>query len=46
LQLDAAYVRDLGQARIGNVFGTTSNSVLVTLTFDTSWIAIPPAPRT
>jgi hypothetical protein len=37
LQLDVAYVYDLGRARVGNLFGTTSNSVLATLTFDMSW---------
>jgi hypothetical protein len=37
LQLDIAYVYDLGRARVGSLFGTTSNSVLATLTFDMSW---------
>ena len=41
LQLDIAYVYDLGRARVGNLFGTTSNSVLATLTFDMSWRATP-----
>jgi hypothetical protein len=43
LQLDIAYVYDLGRARVGNLFGTTSNSVLATLTFDMSWRATPVA---
>jgi hypothetical protein len=34
LQLDVAYVYDLGRARVGTLFGRTSNSVLATLTFD------------
>jgi hypothetical protein len=37
LQLDIAYIYDLGRARVGSLFGTTSNSVLATLTFDMSW---------
>lgn len=37
LQLDAAYIYDLGRARVGSLFGTTSNSVLVTLTYDMTW---------
>lgn len=46
LQLDVAYVYDLGRARVGNLFGTTSNSVLATLTFDMSWRpAGQPAPQ-
>ncbi len=45
LQLDVAYVYDLGRARVGNLFGTTSNSVLATLTFDMGWRPEPaPAP--
>jgi hypothetical protein len=32
--IDIAYVRDLGLARLGNLFGTNSNSLLVTLVFD------------
>jgi hypothetical protein len=45
LQLDVAYVYDLGRARVGSLFGTTSNSVLATLTFDMGWRpAPPPAP--
>ena len=42
LQLDVAYVYDLGRARVGNLFGTTSNSVLATLTFDMTWRPMPP----
>jgi hypothetical protein len=54
LQLDVAYVYDLGRARVGPLFGTTSNSVLATLTFDMTWRAAaqtavvgtpPPVPR-
>ncbi len=37
IQLDLAYVYDLGRARVGTLFGTTSDSVLVTLTFDMTW---------
>jgi hypothetical protein len=46
LQLDVAYIYDLGRARVGKLFGTTSNSVLATLTFDMTWPAAlpPPAP--
>jgi len=44
LQLDVAYVYDLGRARVGTLFGTTSNSVLATLTFDMSWRPAPPVP--
>jgi hypothetical protein len=45
LQLDVAYIYDLGRARVGTLFGTTSNSILATLTFDMSWRpAPPPAP--
>ena len=50
LQLDIAYVYDLGKARVGSLFGTTSNSVLATLTFDMSWrltpVAAPPQVQT
>jgi hypothetical protein len=42
LQLDVAYVYDLGRARVGDLFGKTSNSVLATLTFDMSWRPAPP----
>lgn len=42
LQLDVAYVYDLGRARVGSLFGTTSHSVLLTLTFDMSWRPTPP----
>ena len=44
LQLDVAYVYDLGRARVGNLFGTTSNSILATLTFDMSWRPSPTSP--
>jgi hypothetical protein len=37
LRLDVAYVYDLARARVGTLFGTTSNSVLATLTFDMAW---------
>lgn len=43
LQLDVAYVYDLGRARVGTLFGTTSHSVLATLTFDMTWRPAPPA---
>jgi hypothetical protein len=33
-KLDIAYVRDLAKARVGDLFGTNSNSLLATLTFD------------
>jgi len=42
LQLDVAYVHDLGAARVGTLFGAASHSVLATLTFDMSWTAAPP----
>jgi hypothetical protein len=41
LQLDVAYVYDLGRARVGSLFGTTSHSLLLTLTFDMSWRPTP-----
>ena len=34
LSLDVAYLDNLGQARIGTLFGQRSNSVIVTLTVD------------
>ena len=34
VRLDVAYVYGLGRGRVGTLFGTTSNSVLATLTFD------------
>jgi hypothetical protein len=37
LQLDVAYVYNLGKARVGDLFGKTSHSVLATLTFDMTW---------
>lgn len=33
-KLDVSYVRDMAKARVGDLFGTTSNSILATLTFD------------
>jgi len=46
LQLDVAYVYDLARARVGSLFGTTSNSVLITLTYDMTWrpASSPPPP--
>jgi len=41
LQLDVAYIYDLGRARVGTLFGRTSNSVLATLTFDMTWRPAP-----
>ena len=52
LQLDVAYVYGLGKARIGDLFGHTSHSVLATLTFDMTWrpapagVAAPPPAAT
>jgi hypothetical protein len=46
LQLDVAYVYNLGKARVGDLFGTTSNSVLATLTFDMNWLGAETAPPT
>jgi hypothetical protein len=46
LNLDVAYIYDLGRARVGPLFGKTSHSVLVTLTFDMSWLAAPPSAPT
>ena len=37
VRLDVAYVYDLARARVGTLFGTTSNSVLATLSFDMTW---------
>ncbi len=34
LKLDAAYVYDMAKSRVGNLFGPTSNSILLTLTLD------------
>lgn len=42
LNLDVAYIYDLGRARVGTLFGTTSHSVLATLTFDMGWRPAPP----
>ncbi len=44
LQLDVAYVYNLGKARVGDLFGKTSNSVLATLTFDMTWLGTQSAP--
>jgi hypothetical protein len=38
VNLDLAYLYDLGSERIGPIFGTTSHSVLATLTLDYLWI--------
>ncbi len=35
-KLDSAYVENMGRSRVGNLFGTRSNSVLFTLTYDYS----------
>jgi len=43
LHLDIAYIYDLGRARVGSLFGTTSHSILATLTFDMSWRPSPPS---
>jgi hypothetical protein len=40
-KLDIAYVRDLAKARVGDLFGTNSNSLLATLTFDFAKEAAP-----
>ena len=37
VSLDLAYLYNLGQARVGTLFGTTSHSVLATLNFDYGW---------
>ena len=37
LNLDLAYVYNLGQARIGTLFGDRSHTVLATLTFSWAW---------
>lgn len=34
LKLDSAYVHNMGRSRVGNLFGTTSNTVLTTFTVD------------
>ena len=34
LKLDSAYVNNMGRGRAGNLFGTHSNSLLMTFTFD------------
>jgi hypothetical protein len=40
-KLNIAYVRDLAKARVGDLFGTNSNGLLATLTFDFSKEAAP-----
>ncbi|MGZ5870811.1 MAG: hypothetical protein ACXWKP_01730 [Bradyrhizobium sp.] len=40
-KLDIAYVHDMAKARVGDLFGTTSNSILATLTFDFTGHAAP-----
>jgi hypothetical protein len=51
VNLDVAYLYNLGAARIGTLFGTESHSVLATLTLDYGWLyhrragsSGPPAP--
>lgn len=44
VQLDLAYIYDLGKARVGDVFGVTSNSVLATFTLDMLGVPRPPPP--
>jgi hypothetical protein len=44
LQFDVAYVYNLGKARVGDLFGKTSNSILATLTFDMTWLGAQPSP--
>jgi hypothetical protein len=44
-KLDIAYVRDLAKARVGDLFGTTSNSLLATLTFDFNKEAANPSSK-
>lgn len=43
-RLDVAYVRDMALGRAGDVFGTTSNSVFLSLTWDYSGLSTPSAP--
>jgi hypothetical protein len=47
VQLDVAYIYDLGRARVGTLFGQTSHSLLATFTFDVAWrpSSPPPAPQ-
>lgn len=40
-KLDIAYVHDMAKARVGDLFGTTSNTILATLTFDFAGQAAP-----
>lgn len=44
LRLDVAYVHDMALGRAGDVFGTTSNSVFLSLTWDYSGLSAPSAP--
>lgn len=47
LNLDIAFLHNLGKARVSSVFGTDSNSVLATLTLDYAWLLrrAAPSPR-
>jgi hypothetical protein len=38
IDVDVAYVYDLGQARIGKTFGTHSHTALATITLDYGWL--------
>jgi hypothetical protein len=40
-KLDISYVHDMAQARVGDLFGRTSDSILATLTFDFAGQAAP-----
>ena len=43
-RLDVAYVHDMALGRAGDVFGTTSDSVFLSLTWDYSGLSTPAAP--
>lgn len=43
-RLDVAYVHDMALGRAGEVFGTTSDSVFLSLTWDYSGLSTPSAP--
>jgi hypothetical protein len=43
-RLDIAYVHDMALGRVGDVFGTTSDSVFLSLTWDYSGLSTPAAP--
>jgi hypothetical protein len=43
-RLDVAYVHDMALGRAGEVFGTTSDSVILSLTWDYSGLSTPSAP--